>query len=169
MSKKFLILFLIAFSFKFTQLTWLKKLSDSLNPERSISTLAIISGDTHSYLNPFKNLLKEGIYYEKKPAGNIAYAGRLPIYGLIYYLTKPFMSDNNIYNIYVILYIMIQKKCIIINHSFIHCWQGQSSQSPADVNISVSVDVNLDICFDFYVCGNPGALPLQPMNERMTV
>ena len=114
MSKKFLILFIIAFSFKFTQLYWLKKLGESLNPERSISTLAISSGDTHSYLNPFKNLLKEGIYYEKKTAGNIAYAGRLPIYGLIYYLTKPFMSVNNIYNIYVILSIILEALAIVL-------------------------------------------------------
>jgi len=114
-NKLLLLLFLIAFSFKFTQLFWLKKLSESLNPERSISTLAISSGDTHSYLNPFKNLLKEGIYYEKKPAGNIAYAGRLPIYGIIYYLSKPFMSDNNIYNIYVILSIILEALAIVLS------------------------------------------------------
>ena len=114
MSKKFLILFLIAFSFKFTQLTCLKKLSDSLNPERSISTLAIISGDTHSYLNPFKNLLNKGTYYEKKPAGNIAYAGRLPVYGFIYYLTKPFLSEKNIYNVYVILSIILEALAIVL-------------------------------------------------------
>ena len=114
MSKKLLILFIIAFSFKFTQVYWLKKLSESLNPERSISTLAISSGDTHSYLNPFKNLLNEGTYYEKKSTGNIAYAGRLPIYGIIYFLSKPFMSDNNIYNIYVILSIILEALSIVL-------------------------------------------------------
>jgi hypothetical protein len=114
MSKKLLILFIIVFSFKFTQVYWLKKLSESLNPERSISTLAISSGDTHSYLNPFKNLLNEGTYYEKKSAENIAYAGRLPIYGIIYFLSKPFMSDNNIYNIYVILSIILEALSIVL-------------------------------------------------------
>jgi hypothetical protein len=114
MSKKLFILFIIAFCFKFAQLTWLKKLSESLNPERSISTFAIISGDTHSYLNPFKNLLTEGTYYEKKSAGNIVYAGRLPVYGIIYYISNPFISENNIYNLYVILSILLEALAILI-------------------------------------------------------
>ena len=38
MSKKLFILFIIAFCFKLAQLTWLKKLSESQSPERSIST-----------------------------------------------------------------------------------------------------------------------------------
>lgn len=114
MSKKLFILFIIAFSFKFAQLTWLKKLSDSQNPERSISTLAIISGDTHSYLNPFKNLLNKGSYYEKKSAGNIAYAGRLPIYGIVYYFTKPYLIEENIYNVYIVLSIVLEALAIVL-------------------------------------------------------
>tara|TARA_B110000483_G_scaffold98579_1_gene120894 strand:+ start:321 stop:1739 length:1419 start_codon:yes stop_codon:yes gene_type:complete len=114
MSKKLFILFIIAFSFKFAQLTWLKKLSDTQNPERSVSTLAIISGDTHSYLNPFKNLLNKGTYYEKKPAGNIAYAGRLPIYGIVYYLSKPFLNEENIYNVYIVLSIVLEALAIVL-------------------------------------------------------
>ena len=114
MSKKLLILFIIAFSFKFAQLTWLKKLSDTQNPERSISTLAISSGDTHSYLNPFKNLLNKGAYYEKKSVGNIAYAGRLPIYGIIYYLSKPYLTEKNIYNLYIILSIVLEALAIVL-------------------------------------------------------
>ena len=91
-----------------------KKISASINPERSISFLAISSGDTPSYLNPFKNLLKEGTYYEKKSTGNIVYAGRLPVYGIIYYLTKPFFYVNNIYNLYVILSILLEALAIVL-------------------------------------------------------
>ena len=112
--KSLFLLFVIAFSFKFTQLFWLKKISASINPERSISFLAISSGDTPSYLNPFKNLLKEGTYYEKKSTGNIVYAGRLPVYGIIYYLTKPFFCVNNIYNLYVILSILLEALAIVL-------------------------------------------------------
>ena len=112
--KSLFLLFVIAFSFKFTQLFWLKKISASINPERSISFFAISSGDTPSYLNPFKNLLKQGTYYEKKSTGNIVYAGRLPVYGIIYYLTKPFFSENNIYNLYIILSILLEALAIVL-------------------------------------------------------
>tara|TARA_B110000971_G_scaffold21661_1_gene19637 strand:+ start:10513 stop:11934 length:1422 start_codon:yes stop_codon:yes gene_type:complete len=114
MKKKLLLLFLIAFCLKFSQVYWLKKLSESQVPQRSRSILAFSSGDTQSYLNPFKNLLKNGTYYEKKPAGNIAFAGRLPMYGIVYYVLKPFLLEGSIYDLYVILAVILEALAILL-------------------------------------------------------
>lgn len=79
------ILYFLFIVLKLSQITYLWVAKTTNNPEIAFSFLAFKSGDTASYINPILNYFETGEYFWWNGSERI-YAGRMPLYGLFFYV-----------------------------------------------------------------------------------
>jgi hypothetical protein len=101
-----LIFILLTFFLKLGIAAYFSELSICQNPDHSIGSISLSSGDTFSYIGSIENLLEKGVYYFEHK-GKISFAGRMPYYGVIYYLLRQVTDKNSAADIYIILQIFI--------------------------------------------------------------
>lgn len=65
------------------------------------------AGDADSYIEPLDNLKNHGVYIYSNPGGEPALAGRMPHYGIIYYLFHLLFNRDNSLLLLVLLQIVI--------------------------------------------------------------
>lgn len=74
--------------------------------ERNIGYIAFKQGDTESYIGSFENLHIKGEYYFES-RGEKVYAGRMPYYGIFYYLLRFFFDYSTSCDILSIIQLLI--------------------------------------------------------------
>lgn len=97
----------VIFGFKLLMTFWLLKLANCSSQSLGWS-FALYGGDTSSYFIPFDNLIEHGKYYIQY-SHDIAYAGRLPVYGSLYGLLRVIKVPlDYIYITYVVLQVLFE-------------------------------------------------------------
>lgn len=104
-----------------------------------ISFFALEAGDTFSYFVPFKNLLAEGSYYFTNHLGEKIYAGRMPIYGLGYYVLTHFFSYSTTAAIYVFVQLIFETIGILSIYSMVRLKYSQLSLTPILILVVASL------------------------------
>ena len=108
MKRIYYLFFGVALVYTFATNLWFYNLLNCNNPGRVMAPLAISSGDTFSYLGSIDNFINEGSYYFKNLQGEKSYAGRMPYYGLPYYLFRQVTSQKNAYTLLALIQILLQ-------------------------------------------------------------
>lgn len=103
--REIFLLLVLTFLLKLSLCIYFSYLGDCKNPELSAGFLAKVTGDTFSYLDPIDNYLIEGEYYfwngERK-----VFAGRMPYYGIPYFLFRLFFNRESSADLLVLLQIL---------------------------------------------------------------
>jgi hypothetical protein len=111
--KKYLVLVLLVFLIKLVALTYFSFLSRCHYGNLNVAgVFASDGGDTFSYLGPVDNFIKEGRYYFFNGKKEI-YAGRMPYYGVIYYLLRLLFSRPIACDILVLVQLILESISII--------------------------------------------------------
>ena len=98
-------LILLTFALKLAAAFYFSNLHQCQFPETSAGRLALLSGDTHSYIGAIDNLKEEGVYYFWNGVRRV-YAGRMPYYGAPYYLLRFFLDKPAAADILVLFQIL---------------------------------------------------------------
>ena len=108
------LIFGFIFILKFLQCYYLFNIVAVSNPEIESKYFTYLSGDSYSYIQPFENLYLHNEYYSLNSENEKIFAGRMPVYGVFYYLLRFFIEDINIiYFIQVIFQILFETVAII--------------------------------------------------------
>ena len=101
------LLMMFTFAFKLVLAFHLASLVKCTSPDRVPGRLAVIAGDTSSYLLPFESYLARGeyaIWYAERKV----VAGRMPHYGMAYYLIRRFANSTNSLDLVVVSHILLE-------------------------------------------------------------
>jgi len=125
MKKIHILLFVTIFGIKLALVIWV----NSTFKNRSNTTfLSVSAGDTFTYIEPFHNLKINNEYFFLSGSKKV-YAGRLPFYGSIFYCFDGFISDNYIFNLYVLIQLALESLAIILLSLLVqkHFWKSKLS------------------------------------------
>lgn len=103
--KFFFILLLFTFLLKISLAFYFSYLGNCNHSELAVGYLAKETGDTFSYLGPIDNFIKDGNYYFWNGIRNV-YAGRMPYYGVPYFLLRLFFDKPLASDLVVLLQIL---------------------------------------------------------------
>lgn len=107
MSLSLLRLTFLLFGIKFLYSWYLFDMAACASPDRILGFLGVLSGDTRSYLEPIQHFFTEGSYYFSNAWGEIVYAGRMPLYGVIYFILDLWTLGNG-YTALVLFQILLE-------------------------------------------------------------
>ena len=112
--KKIIGLFLFTFLFKFCSTLYLVQLTKCSNPELSLGTISFRAGDTKEYIKPIENYIIKGKYFSVGHNNEVMYAGRMPHYGIFYYLFRLIFSPPISFDLVVVLQIIMESISLIL-------------------------------------------------------
>lgn len=113
-TKKHLIIFFAAtFALKLILAAYFSHLYTSQLPEYKFSTFAVRGGDTSSYLSGMDNLLESGEYFFWNGQQKV-FAGRMPFYGVPYFILRLFFPPSNAADIFILLQIIFDALATIV-------------------------------------------------------
>ena len=69
--------------------------------------LAVYGGDSHAYIQPMENFIREGEYYFQEEQG-IVYAGRAPYYASVYYIFRLLFNPFVSYDLIVLTQLLLE-------------------------------------------------------------
>lgn len=108
-------LFLSFFLIKLAMAWGLAFLSNCMSPDFMVSSWAVNAGDTFSYFQPFQNLHDHGTFFFRNEIGEQVFAGRMPVYGLLYYLLYPSLGFETIATLYVWIQVLMESlACLLL-------------------------------------------------------
>jgi len=111
--KQLLFLFAITFVVKFALGLYFSRLATCQSPGAGLGYFALAGGDTFSYLGVMDNLLEHGEYYFWNGARNV-YAGRMPYYGLPYFILRLFFDKPAASDIFVLFQIIFDSLATVL-------------------------------------------------------
>lgn len=102
----------VIFLFKFSILLYLVHLNKCQNPDLKGGHFSFFSGDAYSYIAPVENFISEHNYHIHA-GSNLVSAGRMPYYGVIYFVFRQVVSPVVAYDLLSILQIILEVIAII--------------------------------------------------------
>jgi hypothetical protein len=111
--KHLIIFFAVTFALKLILAVYFSQLITSNLPEKHFGNIAALGGDTSSYLSGIDNLLETGEYFVWSGQQKI-YAGRMPFYGVPYFILRLFFSRSNAADIFVLLQIIFDALATVV-------------------------------------------------------
>jgi len=114
--KKLLGIFLLVFIIKLGTVYYLQQLTVCNNPDLKAGEISIIGGDTFAYIGAIENYIKTGEYffYNQHPTQKAKiYAGRMPYYGIPYYIFRLFFDKSTSSDLLVLSQILLESLSII--------------------------------------------------------
>ena len=107
------IILAVTFALKLLLAFYFSHLLVCQRPEYKLGFIAIDGGDTFSYLGAIDNLLESGRYFFWNGSREV-YAGRMPYYGVPYFLLRLLLSPSAANDVYVILQIMADAAATVV-------------------------------------------------------
>ncbi|KOY84635.1 hypothetical protein AD998_19490 [bacterium 336/3] len=115
--KKLLLVSLFVFIIKLGTVYYLQKLTICNSPDLKAGELSIIGGDTFSYIGAIENYRTTGEYffYNQHPTQKTKiYAGRMPYYGIPYYVFRLFFDKSVSADLVIITQILLESLSIVV-------------------------------------------------------
>jgi len=95
-------------------MAYLSYLTMCARPDIAIGSFGIKAGDTNSYIQPIDNYITKGEYFSDYHNNEKIHAGRLPHYGILYYLFRFSFLPSVSYDLIVIFQVLIESISIVI-------------------------------------------------------